>query len=96
MVSVYREGQYRFQEYEKKLADIYKKGLSEVFKKDISEAEYLFGACGIRFLSIRSLYKHIVLDSKILLQGEKIVRNGSFINQLYNYEKIFDFDANHL
>jgi AcrR family transcriptional regulator len=96
MVSVYREGQYRFQEYEKKLADIYKKGLSEVFKKDISEAEYLFGTCGIRFLSIRSLYKHIVLDNKILLQGEKMVLNGIFSNQVNNYEKIFDFDAKQL
>ena len=96
MVSVYREGQYRFQEYEKKLADIYKKGLSEVFKKDISEAEYLFGACGIRFLSIRSLYKHIVLVNKILLQGEKMVLNGIFSNQVNNYEKIFDFDAKQL
>lgn len=96
MVSVYREGQYRFHEYEKKLADIYKKGLSEVFKKDISEAEYLFGTCGIRFLSIRSLYKHLVLDDKILLQGEKMVLNGIFNSQVNDFEKIFDFDPKQL
>jgi AcrR family transcriptional regulator len=54
LVSVFREGQYRFFEYERRLVAIYTRGLSHALGKEIGLAEYLFALGGIRFCAIRS------------------------------------------
>lgn len=56
LVTVYREGQYRFPEYERRLRDIYVRTCEGVFQRPISEAEYLYTISGLRFTSTRAIY----------------------------------------
>lgn len=55
-VSVFREGQYRFPEYEQRLRKIYMDCCRRVFEREISELEYLWVISGIRFNSTRAMY----------------------------------------
>lgn len=55
-VTIFREGQYRFPEYEDRLREIYLGACRAVFGRDVSEAEYLYAVSGLRFNSTRALY----------------------------------------
>jgi AcrR family transcriptional regulator len=52
LVSVFREGQYRYFEYERRLVAIYTRTLSDVLGREIGLAEYLFALGGLRFCAI--------------------------------------------
>jgi len=74
-VSVFREGQYRFKEYEQRLRELYLKTISRIFKRDFSEAEYLFIVSGLRFLATRALYRGLTFDRAVVV---KFIMNGVF------------------
>ena len=52
LVSVFREGQDRYYEYERRLVGIYLRTLSAVLGQEIGLAEYLFALGGLRFCAI--------------------------------------------
>lgn len=53
LIRIYREGQYKFVEYEKKLREnAYLKHLRRIFRRDIDTFQYLFIMSGIRYLSV--------------------------------------------
>jgi AcrR family transcriptional regulator len=52
LVSVFREGQYRFFEYERRLVAIYMRSLGAALGREIGLAEYLFALGGLRFCAI--------------------------------------------
>ncbi len=52
LVSVFREGQYRYLEYERRLVAIYIRSLGAVLGREIGLAEYLFALGGLRFCAI--------------------------------------------
>ena len=56
LVTIFREAQYRFPEYEERLREIYRRSCHEVFGRPVSEAEYLYAISGLRFSSTRALY----------------------------------------
>ena len=74
-VTVFREGQYRFPEYEDRLRVIYIRACEKVFNRHISEAEYLFIISGLRFNSTRALYDKLPRRVDIL---KNLVLNGVF------------------
>ncbi|NQT58510.1 MAG: TetR/AcrR family transcriptional regulator [Bacteroidetes bacterium] len=74
-VTLFREGQYRFPEYEKQLRELYLRSLKLVFCRDVSESEYLFIVSGLRFISTRSLYENQEFSYEII---KKIVLEGVF------------------
>ncbi|HNV36888.1 MAG TPA: TetR/AcrR family transcriptional regulator [Rectinema sp.] len=86
LVRVFREGQYRFFEYERKLKDVYEKAFEVVFGKPPTVAEYLFAVAGLRFSSIRAAMHQIPVKTEVLAI---ILRNGIFEPQEINPEKIF-------
>ncbi len=85
-VSVFREGQYRFPEYERRLRDIYVDAASRVYGRDINEAEYVFVAGGVRFATIRSLHGGVSLKLSVLKDA---VYNGIFTERLEQPDKLF-------
>ncbi len=87
LVSVYREGQYRFPQYEKRLRDIYAASVSSLFGRPIDEAEYIFVVSGVRFVSIRSV-RGAVPANKTLLKN--LILNGVFTKPVKNPEAVFD------
>jgi len=86
LVTLFREGQYRFNEMEKRLRDIYVKALSSVYMRELSETEYLFITGPLRFISIRSLYHNRPYDRETL---KKIILNGLFSQSEFNPERVF-------
>ncbi len=85
-VAVFREGQYRFFEYERKLEELYRGVLTQVLGRDIGEPEYLFALGGIRFCAIRSALQGIDLDEESVIE---ILRTGIFGGQSFEPERVF-------
>jgi len=63
-VTVFREGQYRFPEYEKKLRELYLDALARTYRREVSESEYLYATSGVRFVTIRTLYNQLPAQSR--------------------------------
>jgi AcrR family transcriptional regulator len=76
-VSVFREGQYRFPEYEECLREIYMEAISTIFGREVSEAEYLYIISGIRFCSTRALYDDLPREHEKI---RDLILNGVFRN----------------
>ncbi len=93
LVSIFREGQYRFPEYEGALRDIYMSALSKVYERTLNESEYIYITSGLRFLSIRSLYNNLELDRKAV---KDIIQSGVFPESESRQEKIFSRKADKL
>jgi len=55
-VTIFREGQYRFPEYEAALRDLYMSTVRNVMGREVPEEEYLYIVSGVRFCSTRQLY----------------------------------------
>ncbi len=60
LISVFREGQYRFFEYEQ-FAAIYQRGLGGALGRDARAGEYLFVLGGVRFCAVRRALHGIVI-----------------------------------
>lgn len=75
LIKIYREGQYKFIEFEQKLRRIYIKSLEEIFDKTISEVEYLYIMSGIRFINVSFTQSNSELDIDFLA---KIILKGAF------------------
>ena len=75
LVSVYREGQYRFPEYERRLRRIYTAAAERVFGREMSEAEYLYVVAGVRFCGIRHILNGSPIDKRLL---KRIILHGAF------------------
>lgn len=87
LVTIFREGQYRFPEYEQKLRDLYIRSFEFIFEKKIDETEYLYLTAGIRFIKIKYTTNKTKLDIKFL---SKIILNGIFSKTTVNFTKIKD------
>lgn len=90
-IIIYREAQYRFPEYEKRLRRIYITGISRIFNRDISEAEYLYIAGATRFINIRNLFNGKEYQKN---QLKEIILNGIFYDEEINFENVFKEETN--
>ncbi|HPM73429.1 MAG TPA: TetR/AcrR family transcriptional regulator [Spirochaetales bacterium] len=54
LITVFREGQYRYFEYERRLTETYRRILSKTLGRPAGVAEYLVGIGGPRFAAVRS------------------------------------------
>ncbi len=86
IVSVFREGQYRFFEYERRLAGIYLSALQRLLGRDIGLPEYLFALGGIRFCAIRRTLQGIDIDFEALCET---LESGIFRGLSFDPERVF-------
>jgi AcrR family transcriptional regulator len=75
MVTLFREAQYRYPEYEERLRAIYRRSCREVFGRPVSEAEYLYAISGLRFNSTRAIYDGLDRRPDLIA---RFVLNGVF------------------
>ena len=72
-VTVFREGQYRFPEYEERLRRIFVNACEHVYGRPVNEAEYLYTISGVRFTSTRAIYdglpRHPEIVKRLVLEG---------------------------
>ncbi|HAK46636.1 MAG TPA: hypothetical protein DCO79_12055 [Spirochaeta sp.] len=93
-VTIFREGQYRFPEYEANLRTLYVEALEKVYKRTVDEAEYLYITAGLRFLNTRALYDEVKFEIKIV---ERFILKGVFNNESAEELKFLEpgpFDSN--
>jgi AcrR family transcriptional regulator len=74
-ISIFREGEYRFPEYEKRLRDIYDDALKRVYNRRVSAAEYLFIVGSVRFMLRRPCFDEKKITAEYL---KNLVYNGLF------------------
>lgn len=86
LVRVFREGQYRLFEYERKLKDVYEKAFAIVFDRKPSTAEYLFALGGLRFASIRRAFHQIPVQPEAIVS---ILHSGILKEQPINADRVF-------
>jgi len=92
LITIYREGQFRFPDYEKKLRNIYMKSLSIVYKRKISEVEYLYLISGIRFVNIRFVYEFLKDRPE---NSYNLILNGYFGESAKQWNYVFKEPANY-
>jgi len=85
LVTIFREGQYRFPEHEKSLRTLYVDAVRRVYGREITEAEYIYIISGVRFISTRSLYNNTPVDLPVV---QKYIEGG-FFDCVPNFEKPF-------
>ena len=86
LITIFREGQYKFPEFENKLEAIYKEAINNIFDSKITDARYFFIMSGIRFISIRSMYNDREFNIKTV---QKIIEHGIFKDILSKRDLIF-------
>jgi AcrR family transcriptional regulator len=86
LVAVFREGQYRFFEYERSLVAIYTQSLSAALGREAGLPEYLFAFGGVRFCGIRSALQGVPIKVDDL---DAILCNGLFRGAGFDPDKVF-------
>ena len=89
LLTVYREGQYRFIRYEKKFREICMSYFTRMYNREISEAEYIFLISAARFVFIRSIYEQTDVDLDKL---HALLLDGFFTEEIGDPRRILTTD----
>ncbi len=90
LVSVFREGQYRFFEYERRLVAIYLRGLSAALGREARLPEYLFALGGVRFCAVRRALQGIRIE---IDDVHGILCAGLFRDVTFDPSRVFEGSA---
>ncbi len=86
LITVFREGQYRYFEYERRLTETYRRILSKTLGRPAGIAEYLVGIGGPRFAAVRSALQGTRISTSALAD---IAANGVFPGLDWDPERVF-------
>ncbi len=86
LVSVFREGQYRHIEYERRLGVIYIHALGTCLGREIGVPEYLYALGGLRFCAIARAFGHAQVDVQATCD---ILTDGLFRGLAFDAAKVF-------
>lgn len=89
LVSIFREGQYRFYEYERRLSRLYSGHIEQILGRRISPSEHVFLLAGTRFLAFRSIWNGITFDTGEILA---ILSEGLFRDAPEDIDSVFQGD----
>ncbi|MFH2113555.1 MAG: TetR/AcrR family transcriptional regulator [Spirochaetota bacterium] len=87
LITVFREGQYRFFEYERRLTELYRRTLGRVLGRNASIADYLFTIGGIRFAAVRAALHDSAISEDAIVD---IILNGIFKGYNWSGDKVFN------
>lgn len=86
LITIFREGQYRYIEYERRLSSMYRRILSKILGHEASIAEYLVAIGGMRYAAIRrALYGQDISLRPLLSLAAK----GLFTELSMDKDKVF-------
>ncbi|HOZ71570.1 MAG TPA: TetR/AcrR family transcriptional regulator [Spirochaetales bacterium] len=86
LITVFREGQYRYFEYERRLTETYRRILSKTLGRPAGVAEYLVGIGGPRFAAVRSALQGANISTAALAD---MAANGLFPGLDWDPERVF-------
>jgi len=87
MVTVFREGQYRYFEYEQRLTEMYRRMLSKALGRPASVPEYLVAIGGLRFAAVRSALQGARVSVPALAS---VIQGGAFPGMDWDGDKVFN------
>jgi AcrR family transcriptional regulator len=87
LVTVFREGQYRFFEYERRLTELYRRTLGRVLGRNASIADYLFTVGGIRFAAVSAALHDSSISEDAIVD---IIFSGIFKGHSWSGNKVFN------
>ncbi len=90
LVSVFREGQYRFFEYERRLISIYMRSLGTALGREARLPEYLFALGGVRFCAIRRALQGVEIRIDDI---HDILWSGLFRGMSFEPDRVFGGSA---
>lgn len=91
IIRIYRAGQYKFIEYEKKIKIIYINGLEKVFNRRMEIYESFFLLSGIRFINIFYTANNLECDVKFLVKILLYGFLGEFKISIKNFNEMSFF-----
>jgi len=74
-VNMFREGQYRFPQFEERIRALYVATAERIYNRAISEVEYIYLLSGLRFVATRSLLSGLEVDEELVVG---LLSNGVF------------------
>jgi AcrR family transcriptional regulator len=87
LITVFREGQYRYFEYERRLTELYRKALGRAVGKNVGIGEYLFAIGGLRFASVRSALHGSRISRRAMAD---FICGGIFKGLSWSAERVFN------
>ncbi|MFP4509938.1 MAG: TetR/AcrR family transcriptional regulator [Spirochaetaceae bacterium] len=89
LVSIFREGQYRFYEYERRLSQLYSGHIQQILGRRISQSEQVFVLAGTRFLAFRSVWNGSTFETDEIIE---ILTQGLFRDAPVDIDSVFRGD----
>lgn len=86
LIRVFREGQYRFFEYERRLKAVYSEALGRALGKKVLRSSYIFALGGLRFAAVRSALQGVSVRLSSL---QDILEEGMFGGYEFDPGKVF-------
>ena len=91
LLSIFREGQYRFYEYEQRVRALYTAQLERIFGRRVTDAQALYVLSGIRFAAFRSVFNGV--DVRVEDLGLMIL-DGVFVDEAgKDSDRVFDIEV---
>lgn len=87
LIKIFREGQYKFIQYEKRIKRAYLKKLEEIFERKLDEFEIIYILGSIRFINISYNSRGMKYDIDFLV---KIIFNGFTESYIENLDEIYN------
>lgn len=87
LIKIFREGQYKFIQYEKRIKRAYLKKLEEIFEKKLNEFEIIYILGPIRFINISYSSRGMKYDIDFLV---KIILNGFTADYTDDLDEIYN------
>lgn len=91
LLSIFREGQYRFYEYEQRVRALYTATLERILGRRLSDAQTLYVLSGVRFAAFRSVFNRVPVDVDALVS---LVLDGIFASTIdADPDAMFDIEV---
>jgi len=91
LLSIFREGQYRFYEYEQRVRALYTAQLERILGGPVTEAQTLYVLSGIRFAAFRSVFNGVPVQIDDLVA---IILDGVFTDPVTaDSDRVFDIQV---
>jgi AcrR family transcriptional regulator len=89
LTSIFREGQYRYYEFERRINKLYEVTLNRILGSGLSWAQIIYAMAGVRFLAFRRTYHGLQVDPTMVTQ---FLARGVFDPSEPDWKKIFHIE----
>lgn len=89
LIKIFREGQYRFIEFEHRIKKAYLKSLESIFQRKLNKYEIMYILGAIRYINISFSSRNLKLDVKFLVN---ILLNGFSKEKIFSIENISEME----